>query len=173
MDDKLIDFGTCKKAHGIKGGFSFALHNVEDSVLEKGTQVILFPLDKSSSIDPSGLKTTIKSISFGNKVTVYLEGITDRNIVEEMIPFSISIDRNLFPNLSEDEFYIEDLVGLDVFDHSSGNKIGKVSAYYDNGAQTILVITGNKKIELPLIDNFFPVIDIEQGRIEMNLPQEV
>ena len=173
MEDKLIELGSCKRAHGIKGGFSFALYNVEDSVLEKGSKITLIPLEKSSSIDPKGLKIAISSISFGNKVTVYLDGISDRNIVEEMIPFSISIERSLFPTLSGDEFYIEDLVGIEVFDHSSGNKIGKVSAYYDNGMQTILVITGDKKIELPLIENFFPVIDLETKRIEINLPQEV
>jgi 16S rRNA processing protein RimM len=173
MKDKLIELGTCKKAHGIKGGFSFALYNVEDSVLEKGYKITLFPMDKTSSIDTKGIKIAISSISFGNKVTVYLDGINNRNTVEEMIPFSISIEREAFPTLSDDEFYIEDLVGIEVFDHSSGNKVGKVSSYYDNGMQTILVITGDKKIELPLIENFFPVIDLETKRIEMNLPQEV
>jgi len=173
MEKKLIELGTCKKPHGIKGGFSFALYNMEESILRDGIVITLLPLDKSSSVDPKGQKIAIKSISFGNKVTAYFDGINDRNLVEEMIPFSIWIERDMFPVLDEDEFYIEDLVGLEVFDSASGKKIGKVSSHYDNGMQTILVITGDKKIELPLVENFFPVIDIENKRIEINIPQEV
>lgn len=173
MENKLIELGTCKKPHGIKGGFSFALYNAEDSVLEKGSEVTLFPLEKTSSVDSKGQKITISSISFGSKVTVYLEGINDRNVVEEMIPFSIWVERASLPILEEDEFYLQDLVGMEVFDHKSGNKMGFVSSHYDNGMQVIIVITGNKKIELPLVENFFPVIDTENKRIEINIPQEI
>jgi len=136
-------------------------------------EITLFPLEKTSSVDPDGLKVKVGSISFGNKVTVHLEGITDRNVVEEMIPFSIWIDRSVLPKLDEDEFYLEDLKGLEVFDHASGKKIGVVTSHYDNGMQTILVINGDNHFELPLVENFFPVIDIEAGRIEINIPQEV
>ncbi|RLA64927.1 MAG: 16S rRNA processing protein RimM [Epsilonproteobacteria bacterium] len=173
MSEKLIELGTCKKPHGIKGGLSFTLYNVEESVLKKGIEVILFPIDQASSVDAKGQKIAIKSISFGNKITAYLEGVADRNLVEEMIPFSIWVARKALPLLLEGEFYVEDLVGLEVFDHASGKKIGTVDSYYDNGMQIIIVVNGNKKIELPLVDNFFPVIDTDNKRIEINLPQEI
>ena len=158
----------------IKGGFSFALINPEDSVLKKGMEVTLIPLDDASSIPEDGEKKIITAISFGNKVTAYLEGISDRNIVEAMIPFSIWIPRSVFPQkLEEGEFYLQDLIGLEVFDHESGKKVGEIVSHYDNGIQIILVIGGYKQIELPLVENFFPVIDPENKRVEINMPEEI
>ena len=124
------------------------------------------------SINKDGEEFTIKSIAFGNKVIVYLDEVSDRNKVEEIIPFEVYVDRELFPDTEEDEFYISDLVGLEVRVEGTEEVYGKVSSFYDNSAQVVLVIkgSGNQVQELPFIEEFFPIIDIEDGYITMVLP---
>lgn len=173
MKDKLILLGSCSKAHGIKGGFSAHLINQHDSSLEKGTSVVLKPKTKSSSIPVEGDEFKISSISFGNKCIIYFEGIDDRNSVEAMIPFEIHINRSELPELEDGNYYIEDLVGLKVL-NGKGEQVGKVKTYFDNGAQTVLVVKKDKGVvELPFIEQFFPELNIEEGHITMNEPEVI
>jgi 16S rRNA processing protein RimM len=169
--EKLVELGVSGKPHGIKGGFLFKLNNNEESVLIKGAVVYLYPSNKDSSIPESGEKLTIKSISFGNKVICYFDGVTDRNIVEAMLPFGIYYPREDFPDLDDGEFYISDLMGLKVIS-PEGEELGLVDSHYDNGFQVILcVVVKGKKIELPFVENFFPEINIESGEVTMLLPE--
>ncbi len=172
-EKKYIELGVCKIPHGVKGGFSFYLHNPEESILEKGSEVLLIPLDKKSSIPREGRLHQISQISFGNKVIVYLDGISDRNIVEGMIPFSIQVPRDEFPEANDGEYYLVDLIGLHVFSHSTKKDIGVLDSFYENGYQLIAVVRGEESYELPFIDTFFPVVDLENKRIEMNVPEYV
>jgi 16S rRNA processing protein RimM len=167
--DHLVHLGFCRKPHGIKGGFSFSLFNVEDSVLQKGFPIVLKGLS-GSVIDEQ--KYVIAKISFGNKVIAYLEGVNDRNQVEELLPFEIYCYRSDLPE-DEENFYLIDLIGMRVVSHTNANEIGIVDSIYDNGAQDVIVIVkgSGEKIELPFIDNFFPRYDLEQGFIEVILPE--
>ncbi|ATH08065.1 16S rRNA processing protein RimM [Halobacteriovorax marinus] len=173
--EQYVELGFCVKPHGIKGGFTFNLSNVEDSVLGKKSRILLTPRDRGSSLSPEGEFFTIKSIAFGNKVITYLEEVTDRNKVEDLIPFNISVSRDDFPSLDEDEFYLSDLVGLDVLEEESMEPYGKVSDFYDNTAQVVLVVKGSGKrvLELPFIEEFFPTINIEENYITMKIPDYI
>jgi len=172
MDDKkYIELGVCKSPHGIRGGFSFYLHNPDESILKKGSQILLFPLSNDSSVPKDGFLYKIKEISFGNKVIVYFENIVERNAVEAMIPFSINIPRKEFPPISENEHYLVDLIGLKVFDFKTKKIVGVIDSFYENGFQLIVVVRGEQSFELPFIDVFFPIIDPKAERIEMIVPE--
>jgi 16S rRNA processing protein RimM len=171
-EHKYIQLGTCFKPHGIKGEFIFNLFNAEESTLKKNQSIVLRPQGPTSSLSTEGKSFKIESIRFGNKVIVRLEGIADRNIVEDIIPFSIWVQRSTMQQPVEGEFYLNDLLKLEVFENDK--LVGLVESFYDNGAQTVLVISLVKggELELPFVDQFFPVVDIEGKRIEMNNPGE-
>ncbi|OUR94884.1 16S rRNA processing protein RimM [Halobacteriovorax marinus] len=173
--NELIELGVCGKPHGIKGGFTFVLNNAEDSVLANGSEITLFPSSKASSIEEGGEDFHIKSIAFGNKVIVYLKEVSDRNLVESMIPFTIKMSRENFPEAEEGEFYYSDLIGLEVRDVTTSEVVGKVSDFYDNTAQVVLVIKspGKEVLELPFVENFFPEVDIENGFMTFIRPEYV
>lgn len=174
-NDELIELGICAKPHGIKGGFTFVLNNVEESVLSKGVKISLFPKGRGSSLNENGEDFHIKSIAFGNKVIVYLKEVNDRNLVESMVPFTIKVSRNIFPEAEEGEFYLSDLLDIEVRDAETSEVIGKVTDFYDNTAQVILVIKspGREVVELPFIEQFFPDIDLENGFITVNQPDYI
>lgn len=170
--ENLILLGTATRPHGIKGAFVFNLENKENSVLQKGTTFFAKPLN-GSSIDKAGKELTVKSISFGNKVFAYLDGVDNRNITEEMLPFEIYIDRNELPEIEdEDEFYMADIIGLDVYDIENEKVVGKIIKYFDNGAHIVLNTKVNgKHVDIPFVDQFVKLVNLEENRVECLIPR--
>ncbi len=173
MKEDLVELGFCRSAHGLKGGFTFKLFNSDNSVLKNGSLVVLRGIE-SSSIATAGEEFIIEKIAFGNKVIVYLKGITDRNGVDDVLPFQIFFPRAQFPE-DDDGLYLVDLIGVSVFEHGSDKEVGVIDSIYDNGMQDILVIKklDNQKLELPFVDEFFPIVDVENNRLEIILPIEI
>lgn len=165
---EFVQLGYCSGVHGIKGGLVFTLFNSEDSVLKKGHKILLKQADKEPK------SWVITDISFGNKVIVYLEGIKDRTDAEKLLPFSIYFPRESFPEIDESQYYLTDLVGLEVFDHESKKRLGKVLGFFENKHQVILsLVINGEKMDLPFIENFFPIIDLKEKRVEINLPEYI
>lgn len=171
----LVDFGHCEKTHGIKGGFIFNLHNTEESLLQELPKIHLYPRThrtKMSHLPPEGSILKIESISFGNKVIAYLEGINTIDEAEKLIPFDIKVDRDLFPMLDDDEVYLGDLFGFEVIDENQ-IVIGHLQEFYENGLQLILVVktmTG-ELIDIPKVDDFVKEIDLPNKKIHVLRPQ--
>lgn len=171
--NKIIELGFCRKPHGIRGAFSLVLENRDETVLTEGMEILLFPLDESSSVSKDGQIAVIEKLQLGNKAILTLKGVADRNQTEEMLPFSISVDRSVFPELDEDTFYVVDMIGLKVIDHNTGQEIGKISGHYENGPQVIYTISGKKHFDLPFVDRFFIKVEVEQGFVEVIVPEYV
>lgn len=165
--EKMLKIGRCLAAHGIKGGFRFLLENSEDSVLTIGFKVF---------IQQKGQKNyqefTIKQISFGHRVMAYLEGIENRNQVEELVPFDIYIQEDDLPRQG-DEVYLRDLIGMELLSLEGEELVGKIESIYSNGVQDIVVYRDqfNKRKELPLIDQFFPEIRLDERKVIIDEPE--
>ena len=169
-----IHIGHCTTPHGIKGEFSFVLYNSEESVLNNGSIVSLTPRSSASSIPQDGKEYKISKINFGNKTIVTLEGVGDRNLVESMVPFDIYFARENFPETDNGEYYLNDLLGLEVFNHVTKKSIGRVMDFYENGVQVILKIkTEDDILEILFIDQYVPEVDMDKGRIEVIIPEMI
>lgn len=176
LNQKLIEMGRAFRPHGIRGGFGLLLENEEGGVLQKGVRVFLFPLDLKSSLCDQGQEFVIESISFGNKIICYFEGINDRNQAEEMLPFKIMFPEADFPELSDDEYYLKDLIGLKVLDHLTGRELGEIVDFYDNCAQIVVemnLIHPMNQMELPFIEEFFPEIHWDLRTVSLKVPEVV
>ena len=170
--DNLVEMGSCRKPHGIKGGFSLQVFNKNTENIKKGSRVFLTPYDDKSSLPSDGEVHIVSQISWGNKAIIYFKNIGDRNLVEQMIPFTVWMDRDDFEELDEDEFYLSDLVGLKVIDEESGAAEGEVTNFYENGVQVVLEFSyRGKSYDLPLVENFFPEINWDTREIFVNLPE--
>ena len=78
----------------------------------------------------------------------------------------LHVPRASLPVAEEDEFYIEDLVGLEVF--AGGNEpAGRVRAVQDFGAGDLLDIAlkGGASVMVPFTLADVPVVDLSAGRI--------
>ncbi len=165
-----IKLGSCRKPHGIKGGFSLFLYNSDKTVLKNKSNILLLPEASSSSLKEAGEAFKIKTLNTGNKTILYLDGVTDRNQTEAMIPFAVYIDRKSFPEKKEDEVYLNDLIGLEAFDQGTGESHGHVTAVSDNGVQDIIHIIGKEDFNIVYVDSFVHEVNLEENKIIITKP---
>ncbi len=173
-NENLVEMGYCTKPHGIKGSFQFILHNGQSENIKKGTIVTLVPSGPKSKISKDGEEFKIHSIQIGNKAIVNLVGVADRNRVEDMVPFKVLMDRSLFADTGDDEYYLSDLISIKVFS-TEDEHIGEVKDFYENGEQIVLMIKrlNGEITELPYVEAFFPTVDIDNNKIVMVIPEEI
>ncbi len=115
----------------------------------------------------------IDELKIGNKIIAKLSGVDNRTQAELLLPFQIYFPRSEFPKLkSTNEYYIQDLIGLNVIDFHQGNIVGKVHGHYFNGAQTILTLTdlNGEDIDLLFLEQFVPEVNISEGYLKAVLP---
>lgn len=77
------------------------------------------------------------------------------------------VPKSALPETDEDEFYIEDLVGLDVF-VGGDEKIGRVKAVLNHGAGDLIEIQrllSGKPVLVPFTFEDVPIVDLGLGRI--------
>lgn len=77
------------------------------------------------------------------------------------------VPRGQLPTTEEDEFYIDELIGLTV-QTGGDTAVGKVKAVHDHGAGDLLEIAltePGKSVLVPFTKDDVPVIDIALGRI--------
>ena len=98
-------------------------------------------------------------------------GIADRDAAETLRGRRLYVPRNRLPPTAEDEFYHEDLVGLEARD-PAGNLIGTVLAVANYGAGDILEIaTADGGSELvPFTREAVPVVDLAARTVQVVLP---
>ncbi len=130
MTDTKILLAQIGAPHGIKG---------EVRVKPFGEPDMLDQYGKLETKD--GKKFKIKRMRpQKNMMVVKFEGVNTREEAEALNRVELFIDRSKLPKLEEeDEFYIEDLIGMDVLDEA-GAQIGMVLAVPNFGAGDMLEI---------------------------------
>lgn len=112
----------------------------------------------------------IKSVKFFKKYVILgFEEFNDINQVEGFRQAPLIVDRADAVPLSEDEYYISDLIGLSCQDEE-GNKIGILKDVMSTGANDVYVIEGeNKEILIPAIKECIMGVDLESSVIHIHL----
>lgn len=104
-----------------------------------------------------------------------VEGVMDRDASDALRGVKLYVDRDKLPNTEEDtgEYYYSDLLGLKVKDQTDA-EVGEVQAVHDFGAGDLLEIrpSKGKSFMLPFKDAFVPVVDVEAGFVQVNIPED-
>lgn len=106
-------------------------------------------------------------------VLARIEGVNDRDAAEAMRGVRLYVDRNLFPEPDEDEFYQADLIGL-AAERADGGRLGTVCAVSNHGAGDMVEIAleaGGTAI-LPFTKAMVPKVDLAGGRLVVDPPEE-
>lgn len=97
--------------------------------------------------------------------------ITDRETAEALKGVKLFIERAELPATKEDEFYIEDLIGMAARDET-GRVIGRVKAVRNFGAGDILELAGapgaNSAAMIAFTKRAVPQIDLKTREITIN-----
>jgi 16S rRNA processing protein RimM len=105
----------------------------------------------------------------GQTLLVSLEGISDRNVAETMQGYDIAVSRADFPQPDADEYYWDQLTGLDVV-NLHGEALGRVSGILETGAHDVLKIQDmrdGKSVErlIPFVAALVQSVDLAGRRI--------
>jgi len=99
-----------------------------------------------------------------------LKEFEDRTASEAIIGATLFTERSQLNELSEDEWWLDDLIGLKAFT-VEGEELGKVSAVFGETSQLLEITNGEKSHLVPFVKALVPVVDIKAGRVEIvNLP---
>lgn len=73
--------------------------------------------------------------------------------------------------LSEDEFFIVDLIGCNVYE--KGQLLGNITDVIETGSNDVYVVNGEKygEILIPAIKQVVLSIDIENKEVQVSLPE--
>jgi 16S rRNA processing protein RimM len=94
-----------------------------------------------------------------------LEGFDNANDVEKFRKCKIFVDRENAVRLEKDEYFIADLLGIDVVDEN-GDSVGELSDVIETGANDVYVVNGanGEEILIPAIKDCILEVDVA-GRI--------
>lgn len=90
-----------------------------------------------------------------------LEGINDRDQAKMLGNSMIAIPTSKLPELTENEYYWHQLIGLTVHT-TSGLMLGIIQDLLNTGANDIIIIEGAQRHLLPYIDNVVKQVDLKQ-----------
>jgi 16S rRNA processing protein RimM len=103
-------------------------------------------------------------------VKVLFEGYDDINSVGKMLGCLIVIEESKRAKLAEGQYYLYELVDLDVI--VEGKKMGRTVSIENYGGQDLFKIKldeNNKEVLIPFVDDFVKHIDIDKKIIEMEV----
>ena len=105
-----------------------------------------------------------------NMVLLKLEGIENPEQAELLKNAYLEIDREDAIPLKEGQYFIVDLIGLDVYT-DEGNLLGKVEDIYNTGANDIYVVKDElgKQILLPGIKDVIKEVDLDNEKLIVHL----
>ncbi|MDZ7960014.1 MAG: ribosome maturation factor RimM [Aulosira sp. DedQUE10] len=113
-----------------------------------------------------------------NLYVIKLAGVNNCNQVEELRGCKIMVPASDRPQLAEDEYYVPDLLGLEVFLQASGELVGRVVDIIPAGNDLLEVELHpgfapnkkQKKVLIPFVEAIAPFVDIQARRIEITPP---
>ena len=158
MKNRFLEAGQIVNTHGVRGEVKIVpwcdspefLLQFETLYLdEKPVKVLQARVHKSS-------------------VLARLEGVDDVNAAMALKGRTVFIDRTGVV-LPEGRHFIADLIGLDVLDADSGEKLGVVADVLTPPAHEVYVVKGEHAYMIPAVDEFLVETNVEGGYIRVRL----
>lgn len=155
----LVVIGVILGAHGVRGDVRIKSFTAAPEAL----------FDYAPFLDEHGapLIDPIKARPAKEHFIVSPEAPKQKEEWDNLKGTKLYVPRNALPEPEEDEFYIEDLIGLDVF-AGGDTKIGRVKAVLNHGAGDLIEVQSKdrpKPVLVPFTLDEVPVVDITLGRI--------
>lgn len=150
--------GRIGRAHGIKGEVSVRLLVDEPGHFDPGSRLSAGQRDF----------VVMHSRPHKNTLLVGFEGVVTRNDAEALRDVELSARSAERRGLETDEFWPEDLIGLQVY--SGDAHVGAISDVVTGDAQDRLVVTtsDDRIVEIPFVDELVPEVLLDEGLIRVS-----
>jgi 16S rRNA processing protein RimM len=165
MPENLVCVAKITSPHGVRGAVKLKTFTEDPESIRDYSP--LYSKDGKEKFE-----ITILSSKEGMLIAK-ISGVNDRNEAASLRGRELYADKNLFPDLEEDEFYYDDLIGMQVV-LENGEEFGSVVNLHNFGGGDLVEISlqGQSKTELfAFTREIFPKIDAENKTVTISLPQ--
>lgn len=163
MDD-ILQVGAITQTHGVRGEVK-VFPTTDDPKRYKKLKKVLLDTGKEF------IELEIESVKFFKQfVILKFKGIDNINDVEMYKKKNLYVTRENAVRLAKDEYFIADLIGLEVFE-DDGSKMGELKDVLTTGANDVYVVDGTKygEVLIPAIKDCILKVDMEERRMEVHL----
>jgi 16S rRNA processing protein RimM len=154
--------GKFRKPHGVRGEIRMTVLTDYPELLGPGETIY---------VGQSHQPYTIRELRWhGGDLLIALKELPDRTAVEIFRNVEVSLNTADIPELPNGEFYIHQLVGMDVVTEE-GDALGRLKEILLTGANDVYLIESpqGKEILLPAIEEVVRDIDLEKGLIQVHI----
>ena len=158
----LVPIGLIVKHHGLKGDLKVFLYNEDSKTLVSGITIWIKNQNNFNAYDVELIKGS------KSKFLIKIKDLNNRESCSFLLKKEIYVSRFDFPDINEDEFYVNDVIGFNVQDDT-----GKVYGFLKDilliaSKEVLLVEYQNKEIMIPNVENFVKLFDFENKIVIIN-----
>ncbi|MFC1500619.1 ribosome maturation factor RimM [Candidatus Zixiibacteriota bacterium] len=164
--DRLVEIGRVAKPWGIKGEVKVRLITDVPGRFDELEGVWVHDGEKSIAWYRIEHVKHLK-----DAVALKLEGVDSPDSAELLRNFEVSVPETERAELGEGEYFIYDLIGLEVV-NPDGERLGELTKVYQGSAQDIFEVEtpGGARL-VPVVLAYVTEIDLEMGRVVLTLPE--
>ena len=162
--EERFQVGVITSTHGIKGEVKVFPTTDNPKRFKKNIELIL-------DTGKEEILLTIESVKFFKQfVILKFKGIDNINDIEKYKSKSLYVTRANAVRLRKDEYFVADLIGLDVWE-DNGAKLGILKDVIETGANDVYVIAmeDGKELLIPAIKECVLNVDIENRKMEVHV----
>jgi 16S rRNA processing protein RimM len=169
--DALLAIARLGRPHGVRG--EVRAEALCPPVLNLADLLALSPLWLRRSGHPLRRVRVVSVRPHPPAFLLVLDGWDARETVAELAGTELCLERSVLPELPEGWYWEDDLIGLVVEDRRLG-VIGRVAALdVIAGQGSLRVVSANRpgvSVGIPWVAELVRVVDLEGGRVEVDLP---
>ncbi len=156
MNTDLIEIARIKGPNGLKGKMWISPYGDSFETFSAYTHLIV-----GNQGTPRKL---ISCVQRKGKYIIELEGITHIDHVETIKGETLFITRDQLGDLSDDEYYWSDLLGMHVVD-TQGKVLGELVKIFSTGSNDVFVVDRDKQYYIPATTDVILEISMQKGTI--------
>jgi 16S rRNA processing protein RimM len=141
-----VRIGKVGKPHGLDGAFVVEDASNDPRWFKPGAVLLV----------PGGEATVVVARRTGGRPVIRLDRTVQRGT-------PLEVERSQLPPTEDGEFYVFELVGLEVLEEPTGRSLGRVVTVQPGVANDILQLDGG--LLLPMVEDCVLAVDIAAGRI--------
>lgn len=163
MED-IFRIGVITSTHGLRGEVKVFPTTDDAARFKKLKKCFIRTKDKDIEVE----KNTCKF--FKNMVILSFKEFNNINEIEKYKGCDLYVTRENAVPLNEDEFYISDIIGAEVYEEN-GEKLGVISDVLKTGANDVFAVKlpDKKEVLIPVIKEFVPEMDVEHKKVTVKL----
>jgi len=163
--DRLVPIGKVVRTHGIRGHLKVIPYGETLAATATGTSLV--------AVLPDGVRheLTVAAIApLRGGLRVLFRECTSVETASGLVGAEITIPESRLPPVEEDEYYWYQLIGLAVED-PRGRSLGTLVQILETGSNDVYVVRkDNEEILVPATQDVVIAVDLEQGKMVVDLP---